>query len=152
LLLTRATGDEETAMPIRVLFLCTGNSARSQIAEALLRTIGGNDYAVCSAGTNPRETIAPEAKRVIESLGVDATTMVPKDVAQFEGQQFDFVITLCDRALESCRSRRGANDPIHWSFPNPTMVPDEARAKAFDETATALERRIRLFITVQGAR
>ena len=139
-------------MAIRVLFLCTGNSARSQIAEGLLRQLGGTRFEVFSAGTKPRPEVNPMAVRVMKEHGVDISAQRPKDVTEFEGRSFDFAITVCDRAKESCPILPGA-EMIHWSFPDPAEVEgEEASHRAFRAAYQGLKKRIELFITVQGAR
>ena len=87
--------------PIRVLFVCTGNSARSQIAEALTRRIGGPDFTVESAGTQPRG-VHPLAIRVLAEIGIDWLAAQSKSVTDFGDDSFDYVITVCDRARQSC--------------------------------------------------
>ncbi|MGZ3419465.1 MAG: arsenate reductase ArsC [Polyangiales bacterium] len=136
-------------MSIRVLFLCTGNSARSQIAEALLRHIGRDAFEVHSAGTEPRESITPLARETLDELGIPYEGQHPKDLAQYVGQSFDYVITLCDRVNESCPSFPGA-ELIHWSFPDPSAIAPEEAPKAFHDIAVSLERRIRLLIAVES--
>src|SRR5437762_4882880 len=100
----------------RVLFLCTGNSARSQMAEALMRHLAGDKYEAVSAGTNPRKATHPEAIKALEDRHVPTDDLRPKDVSVFVGQVFDYVITVCDRAHEQCPVFPGA-EMIHWSFP-----------------------------------
>ena len=135
-------------MPIRVLFLCTGNSARSQIAEGLLRKAGGSRFQVYSAGTSPRPAVHPMAVRVMAEEDIDIRTQHPKDVQRFKGQPFDYVITVCDRAKESCPVLPGA-EMIHWSFPDPADAEGEqAQHKAFHQTLVEMKRRIGLFATV----
>jgi protein-tyrosine-phosphatase len=132
----------------RVLFLCTGNSARSQIAEGLLRRLGGDAYEVDSAGTSPRPAIHPMAVRVMANEGIDIRAQTPKDVSAFEGRRFDYVITVCDRAKESCPVIPEA-EMIHWSFPDPAEAEgEEAQSKAFEEAFVGIKRRIERFITV----
>jgi protein-tyrosine-phosphatase len=84
----------------RVLFLCTGNSARSQMAEALLRHVAGDRFQVFSAGTTPRENVHPDAIQTLQRNSVPVDALTPKDVTTFAGQPFDYVITLCDRARQ----------------------------------------------------
>ena len=135
-------------MAIRVLFLCTGNSARSQIAEGLLHHIGGSRFQVYSAGTSPRPTVHPMAVRVMAEEGVDIREQHPKDVQHFEGQRFDYVITVCDRARESCPVLPGA-EMIHWSFPDPAEAQgEEAQHEAFHQTLVEMKKRVALFATV----
>src|ERR1041385_575638 len=98
----------------RVLFLCTGNSARSQMAEGLLRKMAGNSFDVFSAGTHPKG-LHPYSVEVMKELGIDISGQTSKDVAIYTGQTFDYVITVCDRAKHQCPIFPGA-EPIHWGF------------------------------------
>ena len=86
----------------RVLILCTGNSARSQLAEGWLRTLGGERFAVFSAGTAPKPAVHPLALQVMSEAGIDLTAHRPKDVRRFLGQSFDCIITVCDNARDTC--------------------------------------------------
>ncbi len=132
----------------RVLFLCTGNSARSQIAEGLLRHLGGDRFEVHSAGTRPRPGVHPLAIRVMASYGVDIRTQRPKSVDELEGMRFDDVITVCDGAKESCPVMPGAR-MIHWSFEDPAAAPEGQQLQAFEAVLRGLERRIELFIAAR---
>lgn len=136
-------------MPIRVLFLCTGNSARSQMAEGLLRELGGTDFEVHSAGTEPRAEVHPEAVRTMARQGIDIGHQRPKDLAIFDGQRWDYVITLCDWAQETCLGFPEA-ECLHWGFPDPAEVTEspEQRERAFREVLNGLDRRLRLLIVV----
>lgn len=135
-------------MSIRVLFVCTGNSARSQMAEGLLRHHGGSRFEVHSAGTNPRSKVNPVGISTMAEHDIDIGKQVPKDLKQFAGQRFDYVIIVCDRAKEVCPTVPGA-ETMHWSFPDPTIVVDErARLVAFRDLYHGLKRRIELFATV----
>ena len=132
----------------RVLFLCTGNSARSQIAEALMRQLGKARFEVCSAGTRPRASVHRLALETLQQHHVPTSGLAPKDVAKFAGQSFDFVISVCDRAREQCPIMPGA-EMIHWSFPDPAEEMDPTRQRrAFEDVYTGLERRIRLLMAV----
>jgi protein-tyrosine-phosphatase len=131
----------------RVLFLCTGNSARSQMAEALMRQLAGDRYDVVSAGTHPKAAVHPEALRTLEKRHTPTTGLAPKDVSTFAGQSFDYVITVCDRAQEQCPVFPGA-DMIHWSFPDPADAEGQAQARAFNEVYQGLGQRIRLLVVV----
>jgi protein-tyrosine-phosphatase len=132
----------------RVLFLCTGNSARSQMAEALLRHIGGGHFDVFSAGTTPRANVHRQALETLRRNHVPTEGLRPKGVSTFAGQQFDYVITVCDRAREQCAVMPGA-EMIHWSFPDPAQDGDLAtQVRAFDDVFHGLERRLRLLIVV----
>ena len=139
-----------SAPAIRVLFVCTGNSARSQMAEALLRHFGKDRFEVFSAGTNPRGEIHPLARHVLGELGIDMTGQAPKDLSRFADEHFDYVISLCDRARGECGGLRG-DHIAHWSFSDPVEGDPEpaAMAKRFHDVMSGLERRIRLLIIVE---
>ena len=136
--------------PIRVLFLCTHNSARSQIAEALLRHLGGDAFAVFSAGTEATR-VHPLALRVLQEHGIDTTGLLSKSLTRYLGQQFDVVVTVCDAANESCPIFPGDPERIHWSLPDPSAVEgtDEERKQAFGAIYLTLRRRLPLFIAAQ---
>jgi arsenate reductase len=110
------------AYPIRVLFLCTGNSCRSQMAEALLRHFGGKDFEVYSAGTEPKP-IHPLTRQVMAEIDHDLSGHRSTDLQDFLGQSFDYVITVCDRARDNCPTLRGDNERIHWGFQDPAAAP-----------------------------
>lgn len=132
----------------RVLILCTGNSARSQMAEGLLRARAGNRFDVFSAGTRP-SFVRPEAIAVVWELGIDISRQRSKSVEEFAGQPFDFVITVCDNARESCPVFPVAAKRIHWSLTDPAAAEgtEDARLAAFrrirDELAAHLEEFVR---------
>lgn len=128
----------------RVLILCTGNSARSQLAEGLLRHDAGDAFEVESAGTKPG-TVRPEALAAMREVGIDISGHRSKHVNEFDGQRFDYVITVCDNAKESCPVFMGAVKRLHHSFddpPPPSMGTDEERMEIFrrvrDELRTYL--------------
>ncbi len=132
----------------RVLFLCTGNSARSQMAEALLRHVAGGRFEVFSAGTTPRESVHPEAIETLQRKSVPVDGLTPKDVATFAGQAFAYVITLCDKAREHC-PRFDFAETMHWTFPDPTQVSEPAaRKRAFEEVFSGLSQRVRFLMIV----
>ena len=139
-------------MTVRVLFLCTGNSARSIIAEALLRKTGGSAFEVYSAGTEPRG-LNPFTVQVLEQDGIDASSFYSKDMREFIGERFDFVIKVCDQAAERCPVFPGDPERIHWSFPDPAAEEgsDLVKLAAFQETLRGMRRRIELFTTVVAA-
>jgi arsenate reductase len=134
---------------IRVLFLCTGNSARSVIGAALLRQIGGEAFDVYSAGTHPKG-INPYTVRVLEPLGIDMSAERSKSVAEYEGQTFDYVITVCDSAGEACPVFPGAPQRIHWSFIDPAAAEgtDGDKLRAFQRTVRDMKARLAPFVTV----
>jgi len=109
------------AMKKRVLILCTGNSARSQMAEGLLRRDAGDRFEVFSAGTRPGK-VRPEAIAAMRELGIDISGHRSKSVDEFAGQQFDYVLTVCDNARESCPIFLGNTVNIHQSFEDPAAV------------------------------
>jgi len=120
----------------RVLILCTGNSARSQMAEGLLRHEGGGGLEVESAGTSP-SSVRPEAIAVMRELGIDISRHRSKHVSEFDGEYFDFVITVCDNAKESCPVFPGATQRLHRNFEDP------AAASGSQEERLAAFRRVR---------
>lgn len=119
-------------MKQRVLVLCTGNSARSQMAEGLLRSMGEGRLDVVSAGTHPT-FVRPEAIAVMAEVGIDISGQRSKSAAEFEDQSFDLVLTVCDHARESCPVYPGAKRLIHHSFEDPAQVAgtEEERLAAF---------------------
>jgi arsenate reductase len=135
--------------PIRVLFLCTGNSARSIIAEALLKRSGGDAFEVHSAGTEPKG-INPLTVRVLEQDGFDASGLRSKSMNEYLDQRFDYVITVCDRAAEVCPVFPGDPERIHWSFADPAAVEgtDVVKIAAFQATLREMRQRISLFMQV----
>jgi arsenate reductase len=129
----------------RLLFLCTGNSARSQMAEGLLRHLAGDRFEVFSAGTEPAERVHPMAVQVMSERGIDISAQRPKPLSDFDGQQFDLLITTCDDANEACPYYPGAKRRLHWSIPDPARragTDEEVRA-AFRSAADDLTRRIK---------
>jgi arsenate reductase len=133
--------------PIRVLFLCTGNSARSQIAQALLEQLGGPDFRVDSAGTVPRG-VNPYTVRVLAEIGIDWSAATSKSVSEFLDRPFDYVITVCDRARQSCPIFPGQVTTLHWDLEDPAEVEgtDEEEVTAFRTTRRELTERLRPFI------
>lgn len=140
-----AAAEEETAPRAkpRILFLCTHNSARSQMAEGLLREFSHGSIDVFSAGSQPDE-VHPLAIETMDSMRIDIRGQRSKHYEEFLDQSFDYVITVCDRARETCPVFPGLKESIHWSIPDPAAVEDEAeRRRAFHQTATQLANRIR---------
>jgi ArsR family transcriptional regulator, arsenate/arsenite/antimonite-responsive transcriptional repressor / arsenate reductase (thioredoxin) len=139
---------EAPTTPARVLFLCTHNSARSQMAEALLRHFGGNRVVAFSAGSQPTE-VHSEAVRAMAALGIDISQQQSKHLDAFADQSFDYIITVCDRVREVCPLFPNDPERIHWSFADPAAVEDDAtRQRAFQQTAQQLLTRIRHLITL----
>ena len=135
--------------PIRVLFLCTGNSARSIIAEALLRTNGGADFDVFSAGTHPRGN-NPYTVKVLQQAGIDPLQFRSKGLQEYLGDNFDYVITVCDNAAEECPVFPGDPARIHWSFTDPAAVEgsDVVKLAAFQQTLREMRLRLEGFVPV----
>ena len=136
-------------MKKRVLFLCTHNSARSQMAEGLLRKMAGDRFEVSSAGTE-RTRVQPLAIEAMREIGIDISGHSSKTLDAFEGQTFDYVITVCDRANESCPIFPGTTERIHWSFEDPTAATgtDEKRLRVFRTVRDAIQQRLRMFVTI----
>ena len=127
--------------PVRVLFLCTGNSARSQMAEALLQRLSHGTVDACSAGSHPKP-LHPQAIRVMRKRGIDLRGRRAKHLEEFATQQFDFVISLCDRVREVCPEFPGQPRTVHWSMADPAAE----GGLAFERTAVELEMRIRFLL------
>lgn len=128
----------------RVLILCTGNSARSQMAEGLLRARGDERFEVYSAGTRPT-SVRDEAVEVMREAGVDIGAHRSKSVEEFEGREFDYVITVCDNARETCPVFPGRAERIHWSFDDPAAVEgtSEERLAVFRRVRDEIDARLR---------
>jgi arsenate reductase (thioredoxin) len=124
-------------MKKRVLILCTGNSARSQMAEGLLRHDAGDRFEVASAGTRP-DVVRPEAIAAMRELGIDIAGHRSKRVDEFDGQSFDYVITVCDNAKESCPVFLGTTKRLHHNFDDPPPAPEGSDAERM-----AIFRRVR---------
>ena len=137
--------------PYKVLFLCTGNSARSIFGEYLLRWIGGPRFQVFSAGSFPTGKVNPYAIRVLKDVyNVDTTEARSKSWEEFEGTEFDFVITVCDNARETCPIWPGQPIVAHWGSPDPALAEgsDEKIYQTFKQVAFQIQRRIELFTSL----
>ena len=136
-----------TGGPISVLFVCTGNSARSVLAEALLRQRGGSAFEVHSAGTDPRG-INPLTVRALAEAGIDASLARSKSVREFLDQPFDYVITVCDDARQACPVFPGAQVSLHWGHEDPAEAEgtEEERLAVFRRVLAALATRIDEFV------
>lgn len=137
----------------KILFVCTHNSGRSQMAEGLMRHLSRGQIDVISAGSEPT-TIHPDAIATMETLGVDIRSQAPKHFDAYLSQPFDYVISVCDRAREVCPIVPTAGQQIHWGFPDPVAIKDAAiRQQAFMATAQRLKSRIEHFLSglQQGA-
>ncbi len=132
----------------KLLIICTGNSARSQMAEGLFRHYGGEQYEVFSAGTHPSQ-VRPEAIAVMREIGIDISGHRSKSVDEFLGQRMDLVITVCDNARESCPVFPGAPRALHWPFPDPAEEkgPEQARLAAFRAVRDQIKARVLEFLT-----
>src|SRR6476659_538541 len=130
----------------RVLILCTGNSARSQMAEGLLRHLAGDRISVASAGVAPSQ-VRREAIEAMREIGIDISEQRSKSVDQFAGEEFDYVITVCDNAKEQCPVFPRKTQRIHWSFEDPAAVEGEwnERLKAFRKVRDEIEERLSEF-------
>jgi arsenate reductase len=135
----------------RVLIICTGNSARSQMAEGLLRALAGDRFEVFSAGTFAT-FVRPQAITVMNELGIDISAHRSKSVNEFIDTDFDYVITVCDHANQRCPIFPGSVERIHWSIEDPVMGgSEEAKLAAFREARDELQERIRGFIEQKKA-
>jgi arsenate reductase len=145
----RADVPSVTDSPIRVLFVCTGNSGRSQIAEALLSHLGGRAFEVRSAGTTPR-SVSPHVAVVLAERGIDWAGARSKSIDRFLGQRFDYVITVCDRARETCPVFPGSENTLHWGLDDPAQAPGTAaqRRDAYRRTRDELVLRLRPFVEI----
>ncbi len=135
----------------RVLILCTGNSARSQMAEGFLRQDGGGRFAVESAGVEPSH-VRPEAIAAMLEVGIDISSQRSKSVDKFDGRAFDYVITVCDNARERCPVFPAQTTRIHWSFDDPAAATGDAAARLAVFRRVRDEIRVRLgqFIDEHG--
>jgi len=137
----------------RLLVLCTGNSARSQMAEGLFRRAVGDRFEVFSAGTRPT-AVRPEAVAVMREVGIDISAHRSKSVDEFLGQEFRYVVTVCDNARESCPIFPGKTERIHWSFDDPAAVQgtQPERESAFRRVRDQIGRKVQEFAAGLGAR
>jgi arsenate reductase len=138
----------EGLAPIRVLFVCTGNSARSQIAEAILGHHGGPDFAVVSAGTHPGG-VNPLTVRALAEIGIDWSDARSKSVTEYLDWSFDYVITVCDQAREACPVFPGEHESIHWGFDDPAAAQgtDDERMAVFRRVLGEINLRIKPFVS-----
>jgi len=131
----------------RALILCTGNSARSQMAEGLLRRLGGDRFEVFSAGTEPSR-VNPLAIEAMREIGMEISNHRSKSVDEFRGQEFDYVITVCDRANRNCPIFPGRTKRVHWSFDDPAQAEGDERERlaVFRRVRDEIEGRLRDFV------
>ena len=139
--------EDAAGRPIRVIFICTGNSARSQMAEAILRHEAGDRFEVVSAGVTPRP-VNPRTIAALSRVGIDISRAQSKPAGAFLGRRFDYVITLCDRARLVCPVFPGGSETLHWGLDDPTEVQgtEAEEDAAFDRVLTEVSGRIRRFI------
>jgi len=137
-------------MKKRVLILCTGNSARSQMAEGLLREMAGERFEVEGAGVAP-SAVRGEAIQAMQEIGIDISGHNSKSVDLFVDQQFDYIITVCDNARESCPVFPGTAERIHWSFDDPAAAQgdDQSRLAAFRRVRDEIRSRLKEFAATQ---
>ena len=143
---TVPAGTVEGSAAPAVLFMCTGNSARSPIAEALLRRHAGGRVEVTSAGSHPRPRLHPDAVRVLRRrYGIDIADQRPRGLESMTGRRFDYVISLCDKVREVCTDFDDHPRRLHWSIPDPAATGGDARDgyHAFDRTAAEIDTRVR---------
>ena len=136
--------------PFRVLFVCTGNSARSQMAEALLNQKGRGGFIAESAGSDPAARVNPLAIEALRAAGIAWAGHAPRGLEGLERERWDFVITVCDRAKESCPVFPGQPVLAHWGMPDPAEVKDDERSRraAFTDALTQISRRIDLLLAL----
>ena len=136
----------------KILVLCTGNSARSQMGEGLFRTEGGGSFEVFSAGTKP-SSVRPEAVAVMKEIGIDISGHRSKSVDEFSGQSFDFVVTVCDNARDHCPVFPAGTERIHWSFEDPAAVQgsEQERLAAFRHIRDRIHERVKAFFRDRAA-
>jgi arsenate reductase len=148
-----APGPDDGMAKVAVLFVCTHNSARSIFGEALLRAKGGDAYDVHSAGTEPSE-VRPLTLRVLEEAGLPTGGLRSKSVQEYMGREFDYVITVCDSARQSCPVFPGEGERFHWGYDDPSAVEgtEEERLAAFRRVFTAISQRIDLFMNATDKR
>jgi arsenate reductase len=135
------------ARPVRILVVCTGNSARSILGEAMFRHLGGDRVEVHSAGTHP-VGLNPRAIAVLREAGINTEGLRSKAVTEYLGQSFDYVITVCDSARDACPVFPGVHETMHWSYPDPAAVEgsEEERLAAFRSVLTSMGQRIHQFL------
>jgi arsenate reductase len=136
----------------RILVLCTGNSARSQMGEGLFRAEGSDGFEVSSAGTRPG-SVRPEAIVVMQEIGIDISGHRSKSVDEFSGESFDYVITVCDNARDNCPVFPAGVTRLHWSFEDPAAVEgsEAERLSAFRRIRDRIHERVRTFLRDQEA-
>jgi arsenate reductase len=137
--------------PQRVLFLCTGNSCRSHMAEGLLRALGGDKFEAFSAGSKPTGYVHPLAIEAMRELNIDISRHASKSFAAFDGQMFDYFITVCDNAREACPAYPGAANQLHWSFDDPALASgtNEQKMTVFRRVRDEIRQHVQFFLASQ---
>ena len=135
----------------RVLFLCTANSCRSQMAEGMLRKLGGDQFEAASAGAQASR-VNPDAVRAMKEIGIDISTHRSKDASEFRGQNFTYVVRVCDRAKETCPIFPGAFRYYDWGLDDPAAAKgtDEERMEVFRRVRNQIEARVKEFIAKES--
>jgi arsenate reductase len=130
----------------KILVLCTGNSARSQMGEGLFRTEGGGRFEVFSAGIKPT-SVRPEAIAVMKEIGIDISGQRSKSVDEFSGQSIDYVVTVCDNARDNCPLFPAGTERLHWSFEDPAAIQggEQERLAAFRRIRDQIQERVKAF-------
>lgn len=151
----RAVQQRDSGQPLRVLFLCTQNRARSQMAEGILRHLGDGRVEVCSAGVRPGN-VHPLAVQVLREMGIDIAAQRSKHLDELRNQTFDRVITVCDQMREQCPTFPGNPDCLHWSIEDPIAALESAqdmdtRRAVFAKTAHELATRIHFFLLAESS-
>src|ERR1041385_2343858 len=138
----------------RVLFLCTGNSCRSHMAEGFLRSLAGEQFESLSAGAKPAGYVHPLAVEAMQEAGVDISKHTSKSIDAFAGQKIDYLITVCDNAREACPAFPGAAKQLHWSFADPAHAAGshEEKMRVFCRVREEIKQRIRLFLTTTSGK
>ena len=133
----------------RVLILCTGNSCRSQMAEALWDSLGKGEWTSESAGSKPSGYVNPLAVRAMKELEIDISSNKSKSVEQFRDREFDVVVTVCDNARESCPAFPGAKLTLHWPFDDPAdaVGTDDEKMKTFRRVRDEIQERIEVYLS-----
>ncbi len=134
-------------MAVKVLFLCVENSVRSQMAEHVLRKLGGDHFQACSAGTQPGK-VHPMTIRTLDEMHIDASNARSKCLNEFLDQYFDYIITVCNRARDACPTFPGDSKRIHWGFDDPAAIEgdDELKIQTFRRTGAEIVSRIRSWV------
>jgi len=134
----------------KVLFLCTGNSARSQMAEVVLNKFSKGKYVAYSAGSEPKDSVDPLTLKVLDKSGYDVSQLSPKHLSMYEDDEFDFIITLCDKMKENCPLFPSKPIYAHWGMPDPVMFEgtDKETYDYFSRSFQEISNRIHLFLNI----